>query len=110
MRRSRSSLFALLMLCAALTTTARSLQAQDDGVSSTECCIELLAPIGARTVSLGEAVTARPGEDATFVNPAGLAVRTRHQFAAHRSTIADAKRTTLAGVFAMKDVGVFALA
>src|SRR5688572_17086280 len=110
MRQSRSSLLALLMLCAAFPVSVRSLQAQDEGVSSTECCIDMLAPIGARSMSLGDALTARPGEDAMFINPAALAARRTNQFSAHRSDFGRAKRTTLGALLATRNVGVFALA
>ena len=98
------------MLCAVSLGSARSLQAQDEGVSSTECCIDMLAPVGARSISLGDALTARPGEDAMFINPAGLAERRTNQGFAHRSDFGQAKRTTLGVAFATRNVGVFALA
>ncbi|MGQ0812969.1 MAG: PorV/PorQ family protein [Gemmatimonadota bacterium] len=106
MRRSRSSLVAYqLMLCAAFLLSAHSAQAQES-----ECCIDMLFPIGARTVALGDAVTARPGEDAVFINPAGLAALPDDQFIAHRSSLADGKRTTLGVLLATQHVGVFGLA
>src|SRR5688572_7417973 len=107
MRLSRSSLCVLLLWGA--FWPAHKAYAQDDAVSSTECCIDMLFPVGARSVALGDAVTARPGQDAIFINPAGLSVFTKHQLNAHRSTLADASRTTLGGLFAMKDIGVFGL-
>ncbi|MGQ0563079.1 MAG: hypothetical protein ACT443_14540 [Gemmatimonadota bacterium] len=111
MRRSRSSFVAWqLILCAALLLVARGAHAQDEGVSSTECCIDMLSPVGARTVALGDAVTARPGPDAMFVNPAGLSERRKNEFTAHRSDFVDASRTTLGVLLATRDVGVFALA
>lgn len=69
----------------------------------------MLLPVGARSVALGDAVTARPGQDAIFVNPAALAEFTSAQLSAHRSTLADASRTTLGGLYVMKDIGVFGL-
>ena len=91
----------------AVLVPARAAFAQEDAVSSTECCIDMLFPVGARSVALGDAVTARPGQDAIFVNPAALSAFTRHQLSAHRSTRADASRTTLGGLFVMKDIGAF---
>ena len=110
MRRSRSSLIALLMSCAALLMSPYGLQAQDEGVSSTECCIDMLAPVGARSISLGDALTARPGEDAIFINPAGIAARRASQAIAHRSDFGQAKRTTLGVLLATRRAGVFGLA
>jgi hypothetical protein len=69
----------------------------------------MLFPVGARSVSLGDAVTARPGQDAIFANPAALSAFGTAQLSAHRSTLADASRTTLGGLFVMKDIGVFGL-
>jgi hypothetical protein len=79
-------------------------------VSSNECCIDMLFPVGARTVSLGDAATARPGQDAAFINPAGLIGMRDDQFFAHRSSLADAKVTTLGVLFMRKDVGAFGVA
>lgn len=108
MRRSHSRL-CVLLACAGLFWFARPALAQDDAVSSTECCIDMLFPVGARSVSLGDAVTARPGQDAIFANPAALSAFGKAQLSAHRSTLADASRTTLGGLFVMKDIGVFGL-
>lgn len=69
----------------------------------------MLFPIGARSVALGDAVTARPGQDALFINPAGLAGFNKSQLTAHRSTLADASRTTIGATFVMKQVGTFGL-
>ena len=69
----------------------------------------MLFPVGARSVALGDAVTARPGQDAIFVNPAALVGFTKSQLSAHRSTLADASRTTLGGLFAVPQIGVFGL-
>lgn len=110
MRRSRFRRFGLLIAFPGILFIARAAYAQDDAVSSAECCIDMLFPIGARTVALGAAVTARPGEDASFVNPAGLAFMRDDQFYAHRSSLADAKVTTLGVVFVSKDVGAFGIA
>lgn len=109
MRRSLSSLRAVLLLGAIVLLIARPARAQDGGVSAAECCVDLLTPVGARTVGLGDATTARPGQDAIFINPAGLVAFTKSQLTAHRSTLADASRTTLGVQFAMQDIGVFGL-
>ncbi len=52
-------------------------------MTSTECCLELLFPLGARAVSLGQSLTARPSPDGLFYNPASLAGTGRDQFLVH---------------------------
>lgn len=51
--------------------------------SSSECCLMLLYPIGARRTALSEAVTSIPSPDAVFYNPAGLAELHRNHFVLH---------------------------
>lgn len=53
--------------------------------SSDECCIELLTPIGARTLGLGHAVVARSWAGALFANPAAVAEAGVDQFLVHSS-------------------------
>lgn len=108
MRQSLSSIARVLAAGSALALSPTALRAQT--VSSTECCIDMLFPVGARTVSLGNAASARPGEDAAFINPAGLTSRRENQFFAHRSNLADAKVTTLGLAIRTKQVGVFGIA
>lgn len=61
-----------------------------------ECCLELLLPIGANLVALGRAVTARPTVDGAFANPAGLAGLREDYFLVHRTTlIAEASALSL---------------
>jgi hypothetical protein len=59
---------------------------QSGRVSSTECCLELLFPLGARAVSLGQSLTARTSPDGIFYNPASLANTGRDQFLLHHET------------------------
>jgi hypothetical protein len=77
-------------LAAALSTLTQPerLHAQsgaDERVSAEECCLPLLLHVGARAVGLGNALTARPGADALFVNPAALGWLTRDEFRVHSS-------------------------
>jgi hypothetical protein len=78
-------------------------------VSSTECCATMLFPIGARTVALGQAMTALGGHESMFINPAGLSEQHKNEFLAHRSNLADNKVTTLAFLMVSKNVGTFGL-
>ncbi len=77
MTRTARSAFALLLLA----TLATPLRGQDSGddPSATEGALFLLLPVGARAVALGRAMTALPGTESAFWNPAGLAAvdRTR---------------------------------
>ena len=65
-------LASLLLGCAVLTLPAGPLQAQDGGGEAPEGAIFLLLPVGARAVALGRAMTALPGAESVFWNPAGL--------------------------------------
>jgi hypothetical protein len=67
---------------AALLLIPSNSTAQDSGrVPAAECCQLLLVPVGA--VSLGNALTAKGGADAWFVNPAGLATIEQDEFRIH---------------------------
>ena len=55
----------------------------DLAASSSECCLMLLYPIGARRASLSEAVTSITSADAVFYNPAGLAEMRGGHFVLH---------------------------
>ena len=104
--RWRGRVCALSAACV-LALPARA--AAQEKVPATECCLELLIPVGARTVGMGQAVTARPGADAPFVNPAALVDVTRTQLIFHRSTAADAKMNTFELLIHSRVRGNFAL-
>lgn len=93
MRRSLSSLVAgLLVLLGALPTPALAQLPGASAVPSasgpeSECCLELLLPVGANLVALGRTVTARPNVDGAFANPAGLAGLREDYFLVHRTTL-----------------------
>lgn len=50
-----------------------------------ECCLLLMVPVGARASALGGTRTARPGTDAIFRNPAGVAGHGSNAFVIHHS-------------------------
>lgn len=54
----------------------------------TECCLVLLLPVGANSVALGRALTARTSQDGAFANPAGLAGLESGHFMVHRTALA----------------------
>ncbi len=78
-------------------------------VPASECCLEMLLPLGARTVALGQALTARAGADAVFINPAALADLEKSQIIFHRSTAADASVSTFEVIIHSRVAGNFGL-
>lgn len=86
LRRGRLVGAAWVALLVGVPTTAAV--AQEGGTpppAGTECCQQLLVPVGARASALGGAVTARTGADAVFRNPAGLAALDGGRFMIHHS-------------------------
>jgi hypothetical protein len=77
-------------------------------VEASECCVNLLKPIGARALSLGNAVVARVSPDGMFANPALLGPISEDEFLIHNanSSIVDSNTFTL---LISTDVGNFAL-
>ncbi len=78
----------ILSVAALLAVGAAPLLGQTDPTDSSgtgECCLVLLIPVGARSVALGGALTARGTPDAVFRNPAGLAAVTEDAFLVHHS-------------------------
>jgi hypothetical protein len=73
----------MLVLGALAPLQPTRLRAQSGRVSSTECCLELLFPLGARAVSLGQSLTTRISAEGLFYNPASLANLGRDQFLMH---------------------------
>lgn len=61
----------------------------EPGAPSSECCLVLLLPVGAKAVAVGQTMAARGSPDAAFANPAGLAVLDdNHLVVHHSSTVA----------------------
>lgn len=73
---------------AQLRTESTGPQLEEAIAPTAECCLVLLLPVGARSVALGRALTARPGVDGAFTNPAGLAAFEDGHFLLHRTTLA----------------------
>jgi hypothetical protein len=72
------------------------------------CCVSLLDPTGARALSLGDAVTARPAADALFANPSLLGPLVDDQFLVHNASTSIADLNTFTLLLATS-VGSFAL-
>jgi hypothetical protein len=73
----------------------------------------MLFPISARSVALGQAVTARAGADGIFFNPAALIDLTQDQVVVHRSSVGidqeTQQLTTVSLLIHSKVAGVFGL-
>ncbi|CAN5850387.1 hypothetical protein BH23GEM9_BH23GEM9_05040 [soil metagenome] len=81
----------------------------DLGAGAVECCLQLLFPVGARAVGLGNALTARSGPDALFVNPAGLARLRRDEFRIHNADTELESSNAFALAFRIRGAGVLGL-
>jgi hypothetical protein len=100
-------------LCALLLPLlgAAPAAAQEAGseVPAAECCLKLLMPIGARALSLGQALTARSGAEALFLNPAALADGLRSQFVVHSASTALERTNAFTLLLDSELLGSFAL-
>ena len=86
-----------------LTNTSHgSLAAQ--GSSSTEGALFLLLPVGAKAVGLGRAMTALPGAESVWWNPAGVAEVDRGRFLLFRGDHPVAGEATAASLILTHDV------
>ncbi len=74
--------------------------------SSTEGALTLLLPTGAQGVAMGRAVTATPGPESVFWNPAGLARLEKDQFSVFRGHHLAGDATAFSLVLAWQPVGV----
>ena len=73
-RRAASvALIAVLALGAAVQVDAQTPDEEAEERGSSEGALFLLLPVGAKAVALGRAVTALPGSESVWWNPAGLA-------------------------------------
>ena len=71
--RAGSSLLAWAVVVVFSLGPAAGARAQEGPPSANEGALFLLLPVGAQAVSLGRAMTAMPGPESAFWNPAGLA-------------------------------------
>lgn len=76
--------------------------------SSAECCLVLLLPVGARSASVGGALTAATGVDAVFINPAGLAALGANHFIIHQNSMS-ADATAFSFLLAPRGAGTLGL-
>lgn len=100
-------LLALMVAVSGLLTPhqARAQSEDDDPPTSSEGALFLLLPVGAKAVSLGRAVTALPGAESAFWNPAGLAGVERSQVTVVRGDQAAGTATAVSVALARPGVG-----
>jgi hypothetical protein len=87
-----------------LMSAGRAVHAQSS-VPASECCLQLLFPIGARAVALGQSLVTASTSDVLFVNPAGLAWLTKGQFVAHHGNVTQAQMDAVSLFFTPKGIG-----
>ena len=79
------------------------------GARSSECCLMLLYPIGARRASMSEAVTSVSSPDAVFYNPAGLADLERNHFVLHHVESTTQQVDAFTALFTPGDLATFGI-
>ncbi len=94
---------AVALILAVLCATGVSAQQGDP--SSTEGALFLLLPVGAQAVSMGRAMTAMPGPESSFWNPAGLASVDRSQVVLFRGDHAVGTATAVSALAARPGLG-----
>jgi len=107
MRRSRSEVFALILL----TTVASVAAAQEPASPNEGGATFLLLPVGARAAALGQAGTADYGtSESVFWNPAGLASLEAPEFAVHYASTFASNNTAVLADLPVKRLGVVGIA
>ena len=107
MRRSRSEVFALILL----TTVASVAAAQDSASPNEGGATFLLLPVGARAAALGQAGTADYGtSESVFWNPAGLSSLDAPEFAVHYSSTFASNNTAVLADLPIRRLGVVGIA
>lgn len=102
---SCAALLAGCMVCVAAALPA-PVRAQGGGdATSTEGALFLLLPVGARAVSLGRAMTAMPGAESAFWNPAGAAGVDRSQVVLFRGDHLAGQATAVSALFRWEGTG-----
>ncbi|MGH7507647.1 MAG: hypothetical protein ACRELX_18490 [Longimicrobiales bacterium] len=78
-------------------------------VSSDECCVELLEPLGARALALGHAIVARPGAGSLFTNPAAVADADADQLLVHTSKTVLGRSNTFSVLIHSEAIGTIGM-
>jgi len=97
-----------LALAALLTVGSTARLAAQEPSSSTEGALFLLLPVGAKSVSMGRAMTAMSGPESSFWNPAGLAAVDRSSFVVFRGDHAVGTATAISALATRPGLGTVA--
>lgn len=98
-------LVALACLSVGVDAAAQS----TDPVPAAECCLPLLFAVGARALSLGDAVTARTSPGSIFANPALAADLLQDEFLVHNANTSLEKANTFTLFIRSEAIGSLAL-
>ena len=105
----RRFLWPSLLLGAAAALLNTSVVAAQGTVTAQECCVALLNPVGARAISLGQALTARPSADALLFNPAGVQRGDTDEFIIHHATTFEGQTNVFSLLINSTLIGTFGL-
>lgn len=97
------------VVLAATVGAMPSTAAAQDGRLSNEAALFLLLPVGPRAVSMGRAVTALPGAESAWWNPAGLAGLQSHHALFYRTENIGGETTAASLVLANPGLGSLAV-
>jgi hypothetical protein len=100
-RLIRSGVVLVLLASTSIQAAAQS--------SSDEGAIFLLLPLGAGAVAMGRAVTAMPGQESAFWNPAGLASTRQSKAVLLRGDVAAGISTAVSALFARPGIGTLGI-
>jgi hypothetical protein len=100
------SRFLMLTCCLALVVPT-GIVAQQDDAPRNEGALFLLLPMGAQAVGMGRAMTATPGAESAFWNPAGLGGIDKGRFMVFRGDQVAGESTAISVLWAKQPVGVF---
>lgn len=93
----------VLILLASMSIQAAAQSSSDEGAPF------LLLPLGAGAVAMGRAVTAMPGQESAFWNPAGLASTPRSRAVLLRGDIAEGVSTAVSALLARPGIGTLGI-
>lgn len=108
-RYLKDSLAVALSLLLTLAPSSLLGQAEPDDLPAPEGALFLLLPVGAQGISLGRAMTAVPGSESAFWNPAGLAGIENGRLMVFRGNHLVGKATAISMLFSNQPLGVFGL-
>lgn len=81
----------------------------EKAVSASECCVDLLLPLGARAVALRDAISARSAPDGLFINPGALGRIVQDEFLVYSANNSVFKSNTFSLLLHSAVAGTFGL-